>query len=69
MPQLPGDRHCKQMDNGVEPKQTHMETLPVKLGLGPLWDMALWKFRFVVGQQTLNKEKQGYVSELAICDN
>lgn len=46
------------MDNGVEPKQAHMETLPVKLGLGPLWDMALWKFRFVVRQQTLNKEKQ-----------
>lgn len=24
----------------------------VELGLGPLWDMALWKFGFVVRQQT-----------------
>lgn len=58
MLQLPGDRYCKQMDNEVEPKQTHMETSPVKLGFGLLWDLALWKFRFVVGEQTLNKEKQ-----------
>lgn len=31
--------------------------IPVKLGLGPLWDMALWKFGFVVRQQTFNTEK------------
>lgn len=57
-------------DNGekhIQYKQTNMETLPVKLGLGPLWDMALWKFGFVVRQQTLNTEKNKrhvYVREM-----
>lgn len=27
------------------------------MGLGLLWDMALWKFGFVVRQQTLNIKK------------
>lgn len=33
-----------------------METLPVELGLGLLWDVALWKFGLVVGQQTFNTQ-------------
>lgn len=33
-----------------------METLPVELGLGLLWDVALWEFGLVVGQQTLNTQ-------------
>lgn len=31
-------------------------TVPVELGPGPLWDVALREFRFVVGQQACNTE-------------
>lgn len=30
---------------------------PVKLLLGPLWNMALWKFGFVVREETSNTRK------------
>ena len=37
--------------------QPCIETLPVQLGLGPLWNVALWKFWLVIRQQTLSMEK------------